>query len=278
MDRKFTEFQFQSGDLAYFESLSPAMKSKYLTDMIRYMEQHWGGISEALVGHFKQCLEHARVALPLFLSLKISVESLSAEMSLTEFLCQVLPVERLGSWPLREEDYLITHKDKSEHGVTAQTVPMFLIADNIRSVFNIGSFFRSSECLGVRHIYLCGFSATPQQTKVSKSAMGTESLVSWSQHQDSEELIGRLKKEGVRVLGFETVRQSQSLYDFNPRLGEPVAILVGNERHGLDQKVLKLCDEVIHIPVYGRKNSLNVASAFSIAAAVIGQKIRALNP
>ena len=88
----------------------------------------------------------------------------------------------------------------------------------------------------------------------------------------------RLKKEGVRVLGFETVCQSKSLFDYSPRPGEPVAILVGNERHGLDQKVLKLCDEVIHIPVYGRKNSLNVASAFSIAAAVIGQKIRVLNP
>ena len=254
------------------------MKSKYLTDLIRYMEQHWSGISEALVEHFKQCLEHARVALPLFSNLKTSVESLSAEMPLNEFLCQVLPVERLGSWPLREEEYLITHKDKSEHGVTGQTVPLFLIADNIRSVFNIGSFFRSSECLGVRHIYLCGFSANPQQAKVSKSAMGTESFISWSQHEDSGELIRRLKKEGVRVLGFETVCQSKSLFDYSPRPGEPVAILVGNERHGLDQKVLKLCDEVIHIPVYGRKNSLNVASAFSIAAAVIGQKIRVLNP
>lgn len=255
------------------------MQSKYLTDLIRYMELHWTEVDKTLMQHLADCLNRACAKHPEFLKLRIPAEKFSSDMPLNEFLSLVLPIERVGAWPLKESDYLITYEDKpkSQPCYRDQAEPLYLVADNIRSVFNIGSLLRSSECLGIRHVYLGGFSANPDETRVSKSAMGTEAYVSWSSHKDTIGLISDLKSQGIYVLALETVEHSKSLFQFDPAPKQSVAIVVGNERHGLSQDLLKLCDEVIKIPVYGRKNSLNVASAFSIAAAVIGQKIRDIN-
>ncbi|XGC82290.1 RNA methyltransferase [Bdellovibrio bacteriovorus] len=182
-------------------------------------------------------------------------------MSLKHFVSFAVPIERLLHKNLQDDEFLIVENDKSENRF--EKIPLVFVLDNMRSAFNVGSIFRTAECLGVEKIYLCGYTPTPEQWKVEKTAMGTEQNVSWAEGGKLLECLEELKDEGYRVIALETAASAVDLYqNFEP---EPTAFVFGNERFGLDPEILKVIDEVRIIPLRGMKNSLNVGVSAAVA-------------
>lgn len=140
---------------------------------------------------------------------------------------------------------------------------IYLIAENIRSLFNVGAIFRSADVFGVSKIYLCGYTACPPRKEISKTALRAEEWISWEQQKDTLALVKKLKKNGVYVIALETGDKAISLPLFEPRY--PLACVVGNEVTGVSEAVLSEVNEIVKIPMLGQKESLNVAIAASIA-------------
>lgn len=138
-----------------------------------------------------------------------------------------------------------------------------LLAHNIRSLWNVGSFFRTADCFGVDKIYLSGYTGLPPRREISKTAIGAEEWIPWEFTEDPLDTIDHLKKTGYRIVGLEITPGSIALSNYKPP--EKVCLLVGNEVLGMDEEFLALCDDVIHIPMQGRKESLNVSVATGIA-------------
>jgi len=139
----------------------------------------------------------------------------------------------------------------------------YVICDNIRSLENIGSIFRTADALGVKKIYLCGISGKPPHHKISKTALGAEQTVSWEYVKQTGRLIDKLKKANIKVVALEQDKQSADYRNFNPEF--PLALIVGNEVEGISKKILKKCNNIIFLPMLGAKESLNVSVAFGIA-------------
>lgn len=143
---------------------------------------------------------------------------------------------------------------------------IYLILQNIRSLFNIGSMFRSADAFAVKKIYLCGYSGYPidkQITKIAKTALGAEKTVPFEHYWQTATLIKNLKKHKVQIIALELSKKAVPLQKFKPKF--PLAIIVGNEVTGISKSILKQADETIYIPMQGAKESLNVAIAASIA-------------
>ncbi|MCB5287705.1 MAG: RNA methyltransferase [Candidatus Cloacimonetes bacterium] len=138
-----------------------------------------------------------------------------------------------------------------------------VIADNLRSVFNVGSLFRIAECLSLGKLILCGISPTPQHPNMAKTALGTCERVAYSYCESSLDAVLELKRAGHKIYALETAEPSQSVYKAEFDL--PLALVVGNEALGIDPQVLSHCDEIVYLPVLGWKNSLNVSVAASVA-------------
>jgi tRNA G18 (ribose-2'-O)-methylase SpoU len=173
-----------------------------------------------------------------------------------------VPFERLLNKSLQDDDFLILENDRTS-GEALEKLPLVFVLDNIRSAFNVGSIFRTAECLGAAKVYLCGYTPTPEQWKVEKTAMGTQDYLEWSEGGKLMECLESLKDDGYRVVALETAASAQDLYA--PFVDEPTAFVLGNERFGLDPEVLKVIDEVRIVPLRGRKNSLNVGVTAAIA-------------
>ncbi len=142
-------------------------------------------------------------------------------------------------------------------------MPFYVICDNIRSLENIGSIFRTSDALGVDKIFLCGICGKPPNSKISKTALGAEENISWEYHSQIWRLIDKLKKEKVFILALEQTKKSLPYTKFKPNF--PLALVIGNEVKGVSSCVLKKADQIIHLPMLGKKESLNVSVAFGIA-------------
>lgn len=140
---------------------------------------------------------------------------------------------------------------------------LIVIAHNIRSLYNIGSIFRTSDAVGVEKIFLTGFSGTPDNPKVAKVALGAEKTVPWEKHSRIGNLLKGLKKDGYQIVALEQDVKSVAYNSFRPRF--PIAFIVGNEISGISRAVLKKADAIIEIPQKGTKESLNVSVAFGIA-------------
>lgn len=140
--------------------------------------------------------------------------------------------------------------------------PIEVICDNLRSAYNVGSFFRTCDALRIGRLHLCGITAAPPNAKLAKTALGTTDYVPWSQHASAAEAIAAVRARGVTVVAVEVTDRSRPLWDYAfPR---PVALVFGHEVSGVDDDVLALCDEVVAIPQEGLKNSLNVATAMGV--------------
>ena len=144
-------------------------------------------------------------------------------------------------------------------------VDIFAVADNVRSAFNMGGIFRTADFFGVSKVILCGYSPSPENPQVKKTALGADESVEWECCADIREVIPRLKAEGVKVYALETADGAVDAAKWDIVL--PAALLLGNERFGLDPDVIAMADAVVEIPSHGTKNSLNVVSAFAVAAA-----------
>ncbi|MFZ1626188.1 MAG: TrmH family RNA methyltransferase [Candidatus Moraniibacteriota bacterium] len=154
---------------------------------------------------------------------------------------------------------------------------MILILDNLRSAYNVGALFRSADGAGVTHIYLVGITPAPPRTNqlyltlaektLRKTALGAEGAVSWTSVKSLPRLVQKLKQSGHEVITLEEGKEIGSIdyRRWQPKHGKTPALIVGNEVAGMEQKTLALADTVIHLPMRGTKNSLNVSVAGSIA-------------
>ncbi len=140
---------------------------------------------------------------------------------------------------------------------------LYLILDNIRSLHNVGSLFRSCDGFGVDKILLSGYTGIPPRKEISKTALGAEEVVLWEKHDDTEKLIKFLKKEGFYIVSLEKSETSETIDLF--KWPEKTVLILGNEITGIDKKILDISDFVVHINMDGIKESFNVASAGAIA-------------
>jgi tRNA G18 (ribose-2'-O)-methylase SpoU len=147
---------------------------------------------------------------------------------------------------------------------------IIVVLDNIRSVHNVGSIFRTSDALGVNKIFLCGCTPTPkdrfgrERKDLAKVALGAEKSIEWEYFETTEESVKKLKKEKFQIIALE---QSENSIDYKKvKTKNKTAIILGEEVHGLNKKVLDLADVVMEIPMRGIKESLNVSVSFGVAA------------
>jgi len=142
---------------------------------------------------------------------------------------------------------------------SATKTPLIIILDNIRSLNNIGSVFRSSDAFLIQKIYLCRITAQPPHKDIQKTALGATNTVDWEYVENTEDLIKTLQSDQVRVCAIEQAEQSTTLSDFQPKAQQTYAFVFGNEVKGVQQKIVDLADEVIEIPQLGTKHSLNIS-------------------
>lgn len=139
--------------------------------------------------------------------------------------------------------------------------PIYVILENIRSLYNVGAIFRTSDGAGVSKIFLCGITATPPNKEIAKTALGAEKFVEWEYQEEAADVISSLKKKGVQIVGVEIAKGATGY--FETALNFPVCLILGHETTGVSKEVLKLCDKKIFVPMFGKKESLNVEAAFS---------------
>lgn len=143
--------------------------------------------------------------------------------------------------------------------VEMEKMPVVVVLDNVRSMQNVGSFFRTGDAFAVEKIILCGITATPPARDIHKTALGAEMTVRWEYAEKTTEAVMRLKEEGYRVLAVEQVEGAVMLNDFRTDEGAKYALVFGNEVAGVEQQVVDLADGAIEIPQVGTKHSLNVS-------------------
>jgi tRNA G18 (ribose-2'-O)-methylase SpoU len=137
--------------------------------------------------------------------------------------------------------------------------PITVILDNIRSLNNVGSVFRTSDAFLIDKIYLCGITATPPNKEIHKTALGATESVNWEYAEDTVSLVKELQAKGIRVLSIEQAENSTMLNAFQPEPNQHYAVVFGNEVKGVQQEVVSLSDNCIEIPQHGTKHSLNIS-------------------
>lgn len=154
-----------------------------------------------------------------------------------------------------------------------------VICHNIRSRENVGSVFRTADALGVDKIFLTGFTPTPlhpttggTHPKISKTALGAENFVPWEKVFSITRLIKKLHRDGFEIVALEQSRKSIALAKYRPK--KNTALIIGNEVSGIPPRILNQCDHIIEIPMLGKKESLNVAVVFGIAAYAMAQRLQ----
>ena len=155
-------------------------------------------------------------------------------------------------------------RDTVEQFKARQKMPIVIMLDNVRSQFNIGSVFRSSDAFIAEKIVLCGISATPPSAEIHKSALGAEFSMDWEYSQNTEDAVKALRAEGYKIISIEQTENSVSLPDFKAVPEEKYALVFGNEVHGVQQSVVDLSDSSIEIPQFGTKHSLNVSVCIGV--------------
>jgi tRNA G18 (ribose-2'-O)-methylase SpoU len=156
----------------------------------------------------------------------------------------------------------------------ATKTPLIIILDDIRSLNNIGSVFRTSDAFLVEKIFLCGITATPPNKEIHKTALGATETVSWEYSENVLEVIEKLKSEGVKVYAIEQVESAIFLQDFEIESDQKYALVFGNEVFGVAQKAVEICNGTIEIPQLGTKHSLNIAVSAGIVIWDFFKKMR----
>lgn len=143
-------------------------------------------------------------------------------------------------------------------------LPFCVVLNNIRSLYNVGSIFRTADGAGVEKLWICGITGHPPDTQISKTALGAEMEVPWEYRRDACEVLRELKLRGYQIVFLEQLAESTPYQDFRP-LG-PICLVLGNEIAGVSEELVALCDKTLEIEMAGLKNSLNVAVAFGVVA------------
>ena len=153
--------------------------------------------------------------------------------------------------------------------------PIIVVLENIRSAYNVGSVFRTSDAFLIEAIYIIGYSAKPPHKEIKKTALGAEETVTWKYFKTTAEAIDQLKIREYKVYAVEQAEESYKLHSANFRQNEKIAVVFGNEVTGVEQTTIHLCDGCIEIPQLGMKHSLNIATAAGI---VLWELIRSKMP
>jgi tRNA G18 (ribose-2'-O)-methylase SpoU len=153
-----------------------------------------------------------------------------------------------------------------------RTLPVTVLLDNVRSMYNVGSFFRTADAVGLDKLYLTGITAHPPHRGIRKTALGAEETVSWEHTGDPFVLAGRLREARYELAAIETGVHSIDLFDWQPAF--PVCVVFGHEVDGIRAELLELCDVHVRIPMLGRKHSLNVATAGGVVLFELLRKYR----
>lgn len=143
-----------------------------------------------------------------------------------------------------------------------ERLPIYVLAENIRSMHNVGSIFRTSDGVRIVHLYLTGFTAHPPKMEIEKTALGATDSIPWTYAKDPIPVLKKLKAQGVQIVAVEHTNQSLSFLQADYRF--PVCLVVGNEVDGLSEEVIKMADLAVEIPMLGIKQSLNVSVAYGV--------------
>ncbi len=154
------------------------------------------------------------------------------------------------------------------------TLPVTVLLDDVRSMYNVGAFFRTMDAAGCERLYLCGITAYPPNRGITKTALGAEETVAWEHHATGAAVARDLTARGYEMAAIETSVHAVDLFDWQPRF--PVCVCFGHEVDGLRPELLALCDTHVRIPMLGRKHSLNVASAGAVVIYELLRKYRRL--
>ena len=164
----------------------------------------------------------------------------------------------------------LTHDEISENRSTLETLdkvdklPVYVVLNSIRSSYNVGSIFRTSDGAMIEKLYLCGYTPSPPKKEVLKTALGSQDSVNWEFVEDPKDVVLKLKRQGVKIIALEQTDNNIPYYSLSKN-EFPVCLIVGNEITGVSQDLIDLCDASIEIPQYGIKQSLNVAVAYGIS-------------
>ncbi len=168
----------------------------------------------------------------------------------------------------RQQDYFVRHENGTDRiplqeALALPRTPILGILDNLRSAHNVGSIFRTCDGAGAAHLAVCGVSPVPPHRHLAKTALGATDVVPWTHFETIEAAIEDARTRGAQVLALEYTQNSVPLSEIELRF--PVALVAGNEKDGLSDETLNLCDATVHLPMLGHKNSLNVSVAFGVA-------------
>lgn len=147
----------------------------------------------------------------------------------------------------------------------AEKMPLIIVLDDVRSMYNVGSIFRTGDAFRIAAVYICGISATPPATEIHKTALGAEDSVEWRYFPSAMEAVEALQADGYEVMAVEQAEGSTKLQDFEPQTGKRYAVIMGNEVKGVHQEVVDKCNGCLEIPQFGTKHSMNV----SITAGIV---------
>ncbi|MCE2027523.1 TrmH family RNA methyltransferase [Sessilibacter corallicola] len=165
----------------------------------------------------------------------------------------------------------MTQLTHSDHQTTGKKFPLCFLLIDVERPENVGSVFRIADALGVEKVFLSGKSVVPPNKKIRKVSRTTERFVPYSYEEKPEQIIHALKAENYRVVSLEIAENSKPLHRLSLSSDAKVCLVLGSESHGINDNVLALSDEVVHIPMLGENSSMNVANACSIATYVMTQ-------
>ena len=160
---------------------------------------------------------------------------------------------------------------------TSKKTPIIIILDNIRSLNNIGSVFRTSDAFLIEKIYLCGITAKPPHKDIHKTALGSTDTVDWEYVENTIELVEKLKIESIKVVSIEQAENAIILNDFKPKPNQKYALVFGNEVKGVSQDVVSASDVVLEIPQFGTKHSLNISVSCGVVVWDLFSKLQSLS-
>ncbi len=156
------------------------------------------------------------------------------------------------------------NRDSVEDFKNKKKIPLVLVLDNVRSLNNVGSVFRTADAFMAEKVYLCGITGTPPHRDIEKTALGATESVEWEHVPDTLELIKKLKADGYKICSVEQAENSTMLNDFKPAQKQHYAFVLGNEVFGVEQEVVSASDVILEIPQFGTKHSLNISVATGV--------------
>lgn len=158
----------------------------------------------------------------------------------------------------------------------SEKTPLIIVLDNVRSLNNVGSIFRSADAYRVEKIYLCGITAQPPHREIRKTALGATESVDWEYVENTMDVIERLTSGGYQTCAIEQTERSENLFNYAPQRNSKIAVVLGNEVKGVQQEVVDACNTVLELEQYGTKHSLNIAVCAGIVIYDIFNKISPL--